>query len=171
MTTEADPHVLRPDHAPTPFTAADIRANCRPGRTVTVLVEPAGAEPFRRITRFMVCDEDGADQEFRNLAIDGRPLGPPEIRRSAWLDLQGHASFPSDATTIEPDTIDLPIGRLDCLRYTVVDGDDVDSFWFALAKPGMPVQVVTRDAAGTSRVTMVAEEVAANGEPPTVMDL
>ena len=166
MTTTPDPHVLRPDHAPTPFTAADIRANCRPGRLVTVLVEPADGEPFRRITRFIACDADGADQEFRNLALDGSPLGPAELRRSRWLDLQGHASFPRDATTIEPDTIDLPIGRLDCLRYTVVEGDEVDVFWFALRKPGMPVQVVTRDGAGSvSRVTMVGEAPAADDRP------
>ncbi len=35
----ADPHILHPDHAPTPFTADEIRTGCPAGRTVTMAVD------------------------------------------------------------------------------------------------------------------------------------
>ena len=61
-----------------------------------------------------------------------------------WRDLQSHASFPTDATTIEPERIETPMGELDCLRYTVRDGATEKVFWFATDLPGMPVRSVTR---------------------------
>jgi hypothetical protein len=100
------------------------------------------------------------DREHRNHALDGRPLAPAEERRTTWRDHRAHASFPRDAPTIARETIEPPIGRLDCLRYTVVDGDSVNTLWFATARPGMPVKVVaTEGGRAVSTVTTAADEV------------
>ena len=64
--------------------------------------------------------------------------------RATWFWLQGHASMPADATTIDTVEIDLPMGRYQGLRYTRVTGDVVDTFWFALSLPGAPVRMESR---------------------------
>lgn len=52
--------------------------------------------------------------------------------------------MPIDATTVEPVTIDIPMGRFDGLRYTRTDGDTVATFWFATDRPGAPVRMEER---------------------------
>lgn len=150
-----DPRVLGPGLAPTPFTAEEIRAGCPVGRTIDLLVESAGAAPYVRYNRFVACDETGATIER------GRRSGDAEVEstraRSSWAELQAHAAFPATATTIEPETIAIPLGTVDCLRYTVRDGDDMTVFWFAPAFPGMPVRVSS--PADDSTTTMIASEV------------
>lgn len=155
----ADPHVLQPGHSPTPFTADEIRRGCPPGRTIRLLVESAAGEPHVRLSRFLEGDEEGADIEAMRLTTDGEPMGPPEKRRTTWLELQAHASFPSGQTTVEPEVIDIPIGRLACLRYTVDDGSSVHTFWFATTLPGMPVRFTTQEAGVvTTTVTMIGDD-------------
>jgi hypothetical protein len=132
--------VLQPDHLPTPFTAAEIREGCPPGRTVRSLIIEAGAEPIVRVTRFVSSDADGADSESWAETPDGRPVSEPEGGHSTWLELQQHASMPADATRIDEERIDIPAGRYDCLRYTRVNCETVDTFWFAKTAPGMPLR-------------------------------
>ena len=74
-----------------------------------------------------------------------------------WLDLQGHASFPADDTTIESETIETPLGELDCLRYTVRDGASEKIFWFAKDLPGMPVRFVVRNDGNVGATVSVVE--------------
>lgn len=135
-----DSHVLRPDHLPTPFTAAEIREGCPPGRTVRSLVVAAGADPYVQVTRFVSGDEAAAEQDSWTETIDGRQLTEPRRHRSTWLEFQRHASMPAAQTRIERESIDIPAGHYDCLRYTRTDGDRVDTFWFATAAPGMPLK-------------------------------
>ena len=96
-----DPHVLEPGQAPTPFTADEIRQGCPAGRTIRLRVEAVGQTPFHRVSRFVECDEAGATMERARLSLDGVPLGEPEVDRVTWRDLQAHASFPANDTTIE----------------------------------------------------------------------
>src|SRR5262245_35155406 len=110
-----DPHGLAPGQAPTPLPAAAIRSRCAVGTTVRVLVEPDGEPPYHRGARYVECDASGATLERSTLAPDGSPLGEPELDRVTWLDLQGHASFPSDATTVVPERLETVLGSLDCL--------------------------------------------------------
>jgi len=139
-----DPHVLAPGTAPTPFTAAEIRAATQVGKEIRVRVEAEGETPYLRINRYAACDDDGATLERFHLSLDGVPLGEPEVVPVTWLELQGHASFPVDATTIEPERIETPLGQLACLRYTVREGATESVFWFARDLPGMPVRFMTR---------------------------
>ena len=139
-----DPHVLAPGQAPTPFTADEIRVGCPAGRTIRLRVDAVGETPSLRVNRFVGCDESGATLERSRLSLDGAPLAEPEADRVTWRDLQAHASFAADRTTIESERIRTAIGELDCLRYTVRDGATEEVFWFAKALPGMPVRYLTR---------------------------
>jgi hypothetical protein len=140
-----DPHRLRPDHHPTPFTADEIRVGCPPGRTVRSLVEEAGRDPYVQVTRFVSGDAEGAEQESWTETPDGVRLSDPARRRSTWLGFQGHASMPAATTDIADEEIDLPAGRFACLRYTRRDGETVSTFWFAKTAPGMPLKFEERE--------------------------
>jgi hypothetical protein len=142
MTT--DPHQIRPDHLPTPFTADEIRVGCPPGRTVRSLVIRAGSEPYVRVTRFVSGDADGAEQESWTETPDGARLTEPERGRSTWLEFQEHASMPAAVTDIAEEEIDIPAGRFACLKYTRRDGESVSTFWFARSAPGMPLKFESR---------------------------
>jgi hypothetical protein len=155
MGDSADPHVLHPDHAPTPFTADEIRQRTSPGRLKHVLVESPDEPTFVRSARFLECDAEGATLERARLAADGTPAGSVTRDRVTWLGLQQHASFPAAQTEIAAEQIEIPIGVLDCLRYTVVDGDEVDTFWFATDVPGMPVRYTNAVAGRVVSTTTV----------------
>ena len=136
-----DPHLLRADHLPTPFSAAEIRDATRPGHTLRLRLEPTGEEPILRVTRFVETDDEGAVQEFQRFTRAGDPLDPePLRRRSSWLEFQSHVSFPAATTTQTEETIDLAFGRFEGLHYVAVDGSRMEHYWFALALPGMPVR-------------------------------
>jgi hypothetical protein len=135
-----DPHLLRPDHLPTPFSAAEIRDATRPGKTLRLYLQQAGEEPILRVTRFVETDDEGAVQESQRFTIAGEPLDEPTRRRSSWLDFQSHASFPAATTTRTQETIDLEFGTFPALHYVAVEGDRVAHYWFALPLPGMPVR-------------------------------
>ena len=160
MEDARDPHVLAPGTAPTPFTADEIQAACTVGKTIRRRVDAMGEAPYLLVSRYVERDEAGATLERSRLTLDGAPLGEPMVARVEWLDLQEHASFPADATTIEPERIATAIGALDCLRYTVRDGATEEIFWFATDLPGMPVQQATRtDGQVVETVTLVDYEV------------
>jgi hypothetical protein len=136
----SDPHQLRPDDLPTPFTAEEIRLGCQPGRTVRSLVVEPGHDPVIRVTRFVSADAEGAGQEHWLETPDGTRLNEPERRRSTWLGFQEHASFPAATTEIAEEEIDIPAGRFACLRYTNQEGNTVRTFWFARSAAGMPLR-------------------------------
>lgn len=139
-----DPHVLEAGHAPTPFTADEIRDATQVGKTIRRRVDATGEASFFIVSRYVECDGAGALMERSRVSLDGAALGEPEVDRVTWLDLQTHASFPADAATIESERIDTPLGELDCLRYTVRDGTTEHVFWFATDFPGMPIRSLTR---------------------------
>lgn len=157
MTHETQgPRVLAPGRAPTPFTADEIRTGCPTGRTIRLRVDVVGETAFHRVSRFVECDQAGATMEHSRLSPDGSPLAEPESDRVTWRDLQAHASFAADDTTIESEWIETAIGELDCLRYTVTDGTSDDVFWFAKDLPGLPIQSLTRtDGQVVTTVTVV----------------
>ena len=137
-------HRLRPDHHPTPFSAEQIRDAFVPGRIVRSEVVTGDDPPTVHVRRGVRADDDVGVYAVWMERPDGEPLGEPEEHASTWLELQGHASMPIDATTVEAVTIEVPMGRFDGLLYTRVDGETVDRFWFATALPGAPIRMEER---------------------------
>ena len=151
-----DPHVLKPGHAPTPFTADEIRDGCPQGRTIGLLIEPRDGDPYLTLNRFVTVDEEGADYAVESMTMDGEPIDDPIETRTRWEEFQEHASFPEDQTEIGSETLETPIGTFKCKRYTVTDGPTSDVYWFALDKPGMPVKVETMAPGGIAyRMRMI----------------
>jgi hypothetical protein len=151
-----DPHIVDQNCAPTPFTADEIRAGCPVGRAITLLVDMADTPAYHRQIRFTSVDSIGAWQTVSRASPDNETIGEPETVYSTWSELQAHASFPKADTTIDRVTVDTPMGTLECLRYTLVDGSTVDTFWFAVDLPGMPVRFnKTENGTITSTTTMI----------------
>lgn len=155
--TDPDPHVLAPGLAPTPFTAAEIRAGCPAGR-VSVVRSPAGLTAIR----FAECDREGAWIEDTLLDEDGRVAGEVDRERSTWLQLQEHAAFPVEDTTIDRVELLGPLEQRRCLRYIVRRGEATLVFWFAVDLPGMPIRV-DRIEGGEALTTL--EVVSVSGVP------
>ena len=155
-----DPHVLHHGHAPTPFTADEIREGCPAGRTIGVLVEPQDGDPYLTINRFVTVDDEGADHETETLTMDGEPIDDaPTKLRTKWEVFQSHASFPEEQTQIDTEVLETRMGDLTCKRYTVTDGPTSDTYWFAVDKPGMPVKVETLSPGGVAyRMTMINDK-------------
>ncbi|WP_159577247.1 hypothetical protein [Microbacterium sp. 8M] len=152
MTENPDPHVVADGLLPTPFTAAEIRDALRGGATIRIRTDAPDSTVAERINRFSDGDEDGA-------TLTSHPAGDPGAagaKRVTWRELQAHAAFPAERTTVGSDTIEHPLGRLECRRYDVRDDDGDTVFWFALAYPGMPVRYETTDETGTTRTTVLA---------------
>jgi hypothetical protein len=149
----SDPRLLGDGLAPTPFTADEIRAGCPDGHWLLVRTERAGAASFHR-NGFEEGDPAGCVLTSVVTDASGRPTGDVLRQRASWLDLQAHAAFPAERTTVVPERIRLAFGERDCLRYEV-DGDgdgETSTFWFALEQPGMPV----RRVAGGAVVEVIA---------------
>jgi hypothetical protein len=164
----SDPHVLGPGLLPTPFTADEIRDASGTGKTIRILVEQPDGTPFERVNRFSGCDAEGATLERWLVAADGGVEGEVSSGRVTWRELQGHAAFPSDRTTVTEEAIELQVGRVECLRYDTRDdaaasNDAADAatetFWFARAFPGMPVRFESTTPAGIVRTTVLAVDV------------
>jgi hypothetical protein len=158
MIMPVDPHVLNPQHLPTPFTADEIRDGCPAGRVIHLVVEDGDEKPYRRVNRFLSTDADGADQDAMIVDGDGAPLGAVRVFRTTWKELQGHASFPAADTTIDEETIETPLGRLDCLRYATSEGATEHVFWFARNRPGMPVKYMTLQRGTPMSVSTVVSD-------------
>lgn len=158
--SEPDAHVIGPGLLATPFTADEIRAATGNGKTIRVLVEePLGSQEFR-VNRFRETDADGATLDRWSSGADGVVQGEISSARVAWRDLQAHAAFPADRTVLSSETLSLPIGTVDCLRYDVRETPEAEpaTFWFSVKHPGMPVRYESPAEGGVVRTTIVAIE-------------
>ncbi|MFF2272791.1 hypothetical protein ACFVTX_10990 [Agromyces sp. NPDC058136] len=157
-----DPHLLGPGLLPTPFTAAEIRAASGSGKTIRLEVELPDGDRFERVNRFTELDDEGATLSQWRLDGDGAVDGPVTSERVTWLELQEHAAFPAEHTTRGAEVLELPIGRVECVRFEVEHGEEhanASRFWFALEHPGMPVRYEIPMPSGVVRTTVVAIEV------------
>jgi hypothetical protein len=130
--TEPDPHLLDPGLLPTPFTAEEIRDATGAGKLIRLLLEGPDGPLGEHINRFRDTDAEGATLDR------WAPEDPNAIvsDRVTWTELQGHAAFDADTTSVSTVALSTPLGDLTCRRYDTEDG----VFWFSIAHPGMPVQ-------------------------------
>lgn len=141
---------LRPDHAPTPYTAEQIRKACGEGRTDVFRIEKAGEKPWTYTIKFLKGDREAAEVESFNAAEDGKVISRSKDRQM-WVDFQAHASFLELDTKITEETIEVPAGKFDCWLYTVQkrDAGATVRMWFAKKLPGPPVKMATEEAGKT----------------------
>lgn len=153
MASEA--YVLEPGHAPTPFTAAEIRAATAPGLTIETVTEEGGRVVGRSRTRFVACDDEGTEIEHVALDATGDPVAEPRVARATWDELQAHASFPAAITRRTSQMVELPVGTERCLRYVVERDGARTTFWFAVDLPGQPMRWAVESSGAPPRVTTV----------------
>jgi len=143
--TASDPHVLGPGLLPTPFTAGEIRASTGAGKTIRLRVYLPDGGVLERVNRFVDPDAKGATLE-RWSQPDRSDVSS---NRVTWIELQRHAAFDAETTTLSTETLSLPLGELVCLRYQTPDA----TFWFSPQHPGMPVRYES-DGVVTTVVTI-----------------
>lgn len=127
-----DPHLLGPGLLPTPFTAGEIRDATGRGKTISIRIDLPDGRSSSRFNRFSETDADGATLE-RWSSDDRSDLS---ANRVTWLELQQHAAFDAETTSVSTESLSIPLGDVECLRYDTEDG----TFWFSITHPGMPVQ-------------------------------
>lgn len=138
---------LKPDHAPTPFSAQEIREGCPSGHRVVHRIEQVGQDPRIQVTLFVDASADQVGFEVTVTDPDGNSLGNPLRASAKWADLQAHASFPTAVTTIADEPCQTGAGAFDCWKYTVTQDDGTEQrFWFAKQLPGPPVLFETYKA-------------------------
>ncbi len=152
---------IRPKHAPTPFTAAQICAGCPDGRRSTWRNEGPDGKPYLHTFTFSEGTEKDVRLTSEVTSLDGKPLRPAGGNRSPWTSLQSHASFPEATTTIDRETLRLPAGWFHCMRYTR-EGDTEGTYqryWFAHELPGPPVLMEQyKEGALAFRMVLVKHE-------------
>lgn len=134
---------MKPDHAPTPFSAAEIRSGCPLNRKIVFQVETFGKPVFFQTMIFDVPKDEGTSIESFTKTADGKPVGKRQFIISKWTDLQAHASFPAKETVITSEKYSTPAGTFDCWLYTVstekTGKKSVKKLWFAKNLAGPPV--------------------------------
>lgn len=130
------------ERAPTPYTAAQIRAASPAGRRIVFRVQEPGKPDVKRVIEFVRSDESGADLRITSTDPEGNVLHKSESR-STWEELRSHAEFPKANVEIKHRTISIPLGTVSCVVYKVTEGEgptaEVVTYYFAENMPGPPV--------------------------------
>jgi hypothetical protein len=126
--------------APYPYSVTEIRLGCPLGRTLEYRIEKAGAAPI--VERWVFTPLDGDTVKIATTTFDamGNPVGEPASESAKWTELHEHARFPHAATRISNESLTVPAGTFDVMKYVVTKGDEVNTYWFARTLPGPPVK-------------------------------
>ena len=160
--------IVDPGHAPTPFTADEIRMGCPQGRQVTVVHLGPDETSEYWTTTFAKTDQETALLINQQVGEDGQPLGGASELVATWDELQAHASFPAINTTISEVEVATPIGQMHCLLYEVTDGPTTKRLWFAKSLPGLPIKTTYLKDDRAELETVVVRDTQA--EPPDYSD-
>jgi hypothetical protein len=125
---------------PPPFTAAQIRASCRPGTVVTTRTTEGEATSWSQTT-FTAGDEVHATYTSQAVDAQGLPITDAVEGRATWEELREHAAFPSGRTEWGEALLQLPLGEVPTRWYRVTSADEVRTFWFSTSHPGPPVRM------------------------------
>lgn len=138
-----------------PFSAEQIRAGTPDGHTLDIVTTREGVVVDRRRTVYFDPDETSVSMRLAPLNDAGVVVGEAMAARTTWEDLRDHAVFPAETTTVVGETIETPLGRLDCARYDVASGETTLAYWFAEEHPGMPIRYATLSDGVEVEVTTV----------------
>lgn len=158
----AEERTVEEGHAPTPYTAEQIRAACPTGLRIVYLMDILKEGRNKHIFAFDECDEKGTRFTLVQTTEEGQVSDMGRSERRSWADLQRHASTPKAQTTVATETITVPGGTFPCMRYTVkrLDperGEIADTLWFAYELPGPPIRW-TKSIAGEQILEMTLLE-------------
>ena len=145
--TPPEANRMKPEHAPTPFSAEEIRKGCPNGRMDTFRIEIPGKDAVLNHQRFHDGEKEAANVESYRTTPEGKLLGKKTSRRLPWKVLQSHASHPKDKTKITEGKIETPAGKFDCWIYVVSTRarggkTRVATLHFAKTLPGPPVRMI-----------------------------
>ena len=144
---------MRAGNLPTPFTAEEIKAHCKPGYSTKHIFENAGLKPVIQIVTFLE-SEDPTKARFssRQESTTGELVSDDGITEIGWDKLQAHGSFLDNVATVKEATLELDGTSYDCWKYEINnivpnhDGSSLNSvsmtMWFAKNLPGPPVKMV-----------------------------
>jgi len=138
-----------------PFTSAQIREACPDGHTLDIVTTRDGEVVDRRRTTYFHPEDAAVSIRVTALDASGEPVGEPMEARSTWDELRDHAVFPGEVTTVTSETIETPLGRLDCARYDVASGEVTLVFWFSSEFPGTPIRHATVSDGHEAETTIV----------------
>lgn len=149
--------------APTPYTADEIRASCEPGRTMVFLIETPEGPPEHQVFHFTREDDGTPLFQAWTTDLDENLIGEISSVTPVWRELQGHASFPEERTTLELGDLATPFGTFSCWVYTVTSDRDgvnhVQRFHFARELAGPPLLMeIEQDGENVQRMTMIENE-------------
>jgi len=161
---------MREEYMPTPYSADEIKAFCKPGYTTRHLFEDGDLKPVVQIVSFLE-SEDPAMARFssRQESTTGELVSDDGITEIGWRKLQAHASFPENVTTITEAKLPLNGKTYDCWKYVIRnivpnhDGSNLNvvvmTMWFAKDMPGPPVKMtqIVNEEPRTS-ITLIQDE-------------
>ncbi len=148
---------MQPEHAPTPYSADEIRMACSEGAFREYDVTESNAT--QRIRMVFGPDEGGSViVSTVIMAPDGSEAVTMAGQPTAWTDLQAHASFPAELaeiTTVFDQGVQA--GVFDGWTYVVQASDGtIMSFTFGRDLPGPPILMSTwRGNIQVSRMELV----------------
>ena len=139
----AEANRMQPDHAPTPYSADEIRAACGVGAFREFAMTEKNTTQHLRMV--FGPDVDGAvTVDTILLGTDGSEAMTMPGQPTAWTALQGHASFPEAMTEITPCRHQTQAGTFDAWTYVVTAPDGtVTTFVFARDLAGPPIDMST----------------------------
>jgi len=147
-----------------PFTAEEIRDEWVPGLRLLMRRSSPEATTIERWT-VVAADLEGVEIEYATIGDDGSVDGEPSVKRSSWLELRDHASFPAAHSTREWVSRSTDLGEFEGWFYRVADpaATSVQEFFFVPELPGAPVQMRILDG----EVTIFELEQTARLRPDT----
>lgn len=158
-------NILNEGHWPTPFSAEEIRDGSPAGMVSKYKMIQRGQHQRTMVTTFVGGDAENANFTSYMLSPTGERMGEEQTASATWKELQGHASFPKENTSLEAETITTDLGTYECWKYIVTQkfgGKEMKQImWFAKKVPGPPVKMVqTMD--GETISEMLLTEISTN---------
>jgi hypothetical protein len=91
----------------------------------------------------VAADETGAEIEYATIGDDGSVVGEPTVKRSTWVELRDHASFPAAVSSREWVALATQLGQFEGWLYRTADdgASTVQEFFFVPELPGGPVRM------------------------------
>jgi len=129
------------------------------GRTLEYRIEKAGSPAEVERWTFAPVDDDTVRITTTKFDAVGNQVGEPSSDPAKWTELHEHGHFKHAVTTITNESITVPAGTFDAMKYVVTNplGDDVKTIWFARSLPGPPVKLeVTKRGKSVLTWTMQA---------------